>query len=122
MGYTGLDRAAGVAMGMIGDRIKELVLSVPVGRVTSYGRVAAMAGLPNGARTVARVLHSCAAADGLPWWRIVRSDGSIALRRGGGFEAQLAALAAEGVEADGQGRVDMARYGWDGRRVDRQPG
>ena len=103
-------------MGTTGDRIKEVILAVPPGRVASYGGVAAMAGVPNGARTVARILHACAAADGLPWWRIVRSDGGIALRRGGGFEEQAAALAAEGVEADGSGRVDLGRYGWSGGR------
>ncbi len=98
------------------ERIKDVLLRVPSGRVASYGGVAVLAGLPNGARMVARLLHSCSAADGLPWWRIVRADGSIALERGGGYEEQCARLADEGV-ATGGGRVDLERFGWSGGSV-----
>ncbi len=98
------------------ERIKDVLLRVPASRVASYGGVAALAGLPNGARMVARLLHSCSAADSLPWWRIVRTDGSIALERGGGYEEQCARLADEGVPTSG-GRVDMGRFGWSGGPV-----
>jgi len=91
-----------------------VLLRVPRGRVTSYGGVAALAGLPNGARTVARVLHSSSASDGLPWWRIVRADGGIALGRGAGFEEQRAALAEEGIGVGADGRVDLREFGWYG--------
>ncbi len=103
-------------METIGDRIKATLRLVPPGRAVSYGAVAALAGAPNGARTVARILHSSAAAEGLPWWRVVRADGGIALRRGYGFEEQEARLVDEGVEVGRDGRVDLGRYGWDGAR------
>jgi methylated-DNA-protein-cysteine methyltransferase-like protein len=99
-------------MGATGDAVKAIIHSLPRGRVASYGSIAALAGLPNGARTVVRILHSSSGADGLPWWRIIRADGSIALRRGAGFEQQAAKLADEGVRVDAQGRVDMLEYGW----------
>jgi methylated-DNA-protein-cysteine methyltransferase related protein len=99
-------------MGMTGDAIKRMIHAVPRGRVTSYGAIAAMAGIPNGARTVARVLHSSSGAEFLPWWRILRADGSIALRKGAGFEEQAARLADEGVRVDGNGRVDLSVCGW----------
>jgi methylated-DNA-protein-cysteine methyltransferase-like protein len=99
-------------MGLTGEAVKELINAVPRGRVCSYGAVAALAGLPNGARTVVRVLHSSSGADSLPWWRIIRADGSIALHRGAGFEEQAARLAEEGVRVDGNGRVDMSEFGW----------
>lgn len=95
------------------DRIKAVLLSVPEGRVASYGGVAALAGLPQGARMVARILHSCSVADGLPWWRIVRTDGSIALERGKGYEEQCARLSNEAVAISG-GRVDLLVFGWSG--------
>ena len=101
-------------MGVTGDRIKDVLRRVPPGRVTTYGGVAAIAGLLNGARTVARLLHSSAESDALPWWRVVRSDGSIALRPGSGFEEQAAMLAAEGIHVDGDGRLDLAAFGWFG--------
>ena len=98
-------------MGSTGDRIKEVLRRVPCGRVATYGGIAASAGLANGARTVARLLHSSATADGLPWWRIVRVDGSIALRPGAGMEERVALLAAEGVIVGLDGRVDLAAFG-----------
>ncbi|MBN1241824.1 MAG: MGMT family protein [Spirochaetales bacterium] len=94
------------------QRIIEVLRRIPRGRVSSYGAVAARAGLPNGARQVARLLHSSSRKEDLPWFRVVRSDGSIALEPGCGFEEQSARLAAEGVEVGPGGRVDLDRFGW----------
>jgi methylated-DNA-protein-cysteine methyltransferase-like protein len=47
----------------------------------------------------------------LPWHRIIRADGSIALE-GPGRELQIALLRAEGVTVSKSGRVDMGRYGF----------
>ncbi|PKL07570.1 MAG: DNA methyltransferase [Spirochaetae bacterium HGW-Spirochaetae-7] len=101
-------------MGSTGDRIKEVLRRVPCGRVATYGGIAAITGLPNGARTVARLLHSSAKSDALPWWRIVRVDGTIALRPGAGMEEQVARLADEGIAVGKYGRVDLAAFGWQG--------
>lgn len=95
-----------------GDRIRAVLKSIPRGRVISYSGAAARAGVPNGGRTTARLLHACSRTDGLPWHRVIRSDGRIALPVGGGFELQKALLEAEGVEVSPDGRVDMERYGW----------
>ena len=95
-------------------RIIAVMLRLPVGKVTSYGTIADFAGLPNGARQVARVLHACADSQGLPWHRVLRKDGSIALPQGGGFELQKALLEAEGVEVSSRGRVDLSLFGWTG--------
>ncbi len=94
------------------EAIIEAIRSIPAGRVSTYGAVAIAAGLPGGpsaARQVARVLSSMSRARGLPWWRIVRKDGGIALPRGGGFELQISILNSEGVNVD-DGAVDLARY------------
>lgn len=93
-------------------RIVEVLKLIPAGRVTSYGRVAARAGLPGAARLVVRVLHSLTDKDGLPWHRVLRADGSIALPAGGGLELQRALLAREGVDSTPEGRVDLGRYLW----------
>lgn len=99
-------------MNEVGLRIAAVIRAIPRGRTASYGGIAAMAGLRNGARTVARLLHASSSSSGLPWWRVVRSDGGIALARGSGFEEQEARLAAEGVAVGQDGRVDMARFEW----------
>lgn len=93
-------------------RLIEAIRSIPRGRVSSYGRIAALAGLANGARAVVRLLHSSAETEKLPWHRLVRKDGSIALPEGEGRELQRALLESEGIELDPGSRVDLSRYGW----------
>jgi methylated-DNA-protein-cysteine methyltransferase-like protein len=91
-------------------RIVAVLKGVPRGEAWSYGAVAAAAGFPNGARQVVRILHALGAKEALPWHRIVRADGSIALRPGEGFELQRALLEAEGVGVDKRGRVAPDRF------------
>jgi methylated-DNA-protein-cysteine methyltransferase-like protein len=92
--------------------IIEAIKQIPKGRVASYGRIAAMAGLANGARQVVRVLHSSSEKEHLPWHRLLKKDGSIAFALGEGFELQRQLLEAEGVEVSPEGKVDLLRFGW----------
>ncbi len=92
-------------------RIAAALMDIPPGEVSTYGDVARAAGFANGARQVVRLLHSSAESNGLPWHRIVRKDGSIALPMGGGFELQKALLKSEGVEVDASGRVNLNQFG-----------
>jgi methylated-DNA-protein-cysteine methyltransferase-like protein len=95
-------------------RIIAVLSSIPRGHVASYGLVAELAGLRNGARQVVRVLHARSEKDRLPWFRVLRKDGSIALPPGEGFDLQRALLQAEGVEVSPLGAVDLGRFGWRG--------
>ncbi|HYM49852.1 MAG TPA: MGMT family protein [Candidatus Limnocylindrales bacterium] len=61
------------------------------GEVVTYGEVARRAGYPNAARAVGNLL---ARGQGLPWWRVVRADGSLAAH---GAEEQARRLRREGV-------------------------
>ena len=94
------------------ERALLIILSIPRGRVATYGQVAGVAGSPNGARQVARVLHSLSRAQRLPWQRVINSRGSISLSRGAGFEQQKALLESEGVAVGRNGRIDLNRYLW----------
>lgn len=90
-----------------------MIAAIPRGRVISYGEVADRSGLPRRARLVARVLRETPDDVGLPWFRVLRSDGRIAFPPGSrGFREQVRRLAAEGVLVQG-GRVDLARHGWE---------
>ena len=91
-------------------RIIEAIKSIPRGKVSSYGGVARIAGLPNGARQTVRVLHSLSEKYDLPWHRVIRSNGTIALEEGSGKELQIELLRREGVEVTEDGRVDLERY------------
>jgi methylated-DNA-protein-cysteine methyltransferase-like protein len=91
--------------------IIEKIRAIPRGRVSCYRDIALAAGMPNGARQVVRVLHSLSEKEKLPWHRVIRADGSIALESCAGRELQTALLRSEGVEVSEDGRVDMEKYG-----------
>jgi len=91
--------------------IIEQILAVPKGKVSSYHGIALKAGLPNGARRTVRVLHSMSEKYSLPWHRIIRSNGSIALAEADGRELQINLLRREGVEVSTDGKIDMDKYG-----------
>ncbi len=71
-------------------------MAIPPGFVRSYGDVS-----PGAPRFAGSVLHAVDDPD-LPWWRVVRADGSLA--KGA---RQRALLVAEGVPFKGE-RVDMS--------------
>lgn len=94
------------------ERILKAIKKVPKGKVSCYRNIALRSGLSaGGARQVVRALHSMSDAHALPWHRIIRADGAIALPAGGGRELQMELLRAEGVAVSKEGRVDMEKYG-----------
>jgi methylated-DNA-protein-cysteine methyltransferase-like protein len=101
----------GQALTDFSRRVIELVRRIPRGEVESYGGIAAAAGNPRAARQVARLLHSCSRAYGLPWHRVIGADGRLALPSGGGAELQRALLESEGVRFTPEGRVDRGSPG-----------
>lgn len=75
------------------ERIIERVRAIPEGWVRTYGDI-----YPRAPRLVGRVLSQ---AEGLPWQRVVRADGSLAM---GARQRELLLL--EGVPMRGD-RVDL---------------
>ncbi|MBR5430345.1 MAG: MGMT family protein [Firmicutes bacterium] len=95
------------------ELIYALVRQIPEGRVSSYGSVARMLGQPRWARLVGYAMRACHDPT-VPCHRVLQWDGSLAPAFGaGGPELQQALLEAEGVEVTA-GRVDLARFGWEG--------
>lgn len=85
-------------------RILAVIRAIPRGQVMGYGQVAAKAGLPGRARLTARVLGMNEDPE-LPWHRVLRSDGRIAMPEGSpGWREQNQRLRAEGVAIE-RGRV-----------------
>lgn len=74
------------------ERVREVVRAIPAGTTSTYGEVAASAGLPGRARLVGKIL----AEDGhdLPWHRVLRADGTCAPQIA---QEQAARLRVEGV-------------------------
>ena len=89
-----------------------VVRKIPRGRVTTYGAVAARAGLPRQARLVGKVLARLPQDSGVPWQRVVAAGGRIAFPAGSPARGlQISRLRAEGIDA-ARGRVDLVRHGW----------
>jgi methylated-DNA-protein-cysteine methyltransferase related protein len=102
-------------------RVKAVLRAIPRGRVVSYGQVATLAGSPGAARQVVRILHACAGREKLPWHRVLRKSGAIALPSGRGAEEQRALLEGEGVEFLANECVDLDSFAWRPRRGIRFP-
>jgi methylated-DNA-protein-cysteine methyltransferase-like protein len=98
----------------IRHRIEAVVDSIPAGRVSTYGRVAAIAGLPRRARWVGRVLRELPSGSKLPWHRVLGAGGRISLPLASGGREQARRLKRESVEVSATGRVELARFEWSG--------
>jgi methylated-DNA-protein-cysteine methyltransferase-like protein len=83
---------------------RQRILSVPKGKVVTYGQVAAAAGYPLYHRAVARLLR-VTPSHILPWQRVVGAGGEIKLRVEAAAEQRLR-LEMEGVRFIGR-RVDL---------------
>jgi O-6-methylguanine DNA methyltransferase len=82
-------------------KVLTLVSRIPVGRVTTYGDVARLAGRPGAARAVGNILRE-ADRPGLPYHRVIAANGKL-----GGYSSlalKRSLLAAEGLTV-GPGRV-----------------
>ena len=92
------------------EAFRRMVLSIPAGKVSTYGKVAAAAGYPMYHRAVARLLRTDP-PDRLPWHRVVGAGGEIKLR-GAAEREQRARLRMEGVTVSGT-RVQMGKFEWE---------
>ncbi len=86
---------------------RRMILAIPAGRVSTYGKVAAAAGYPQHHRAVARLLRTDP-PDSLPWHRVLGAGGEIKLP-GEAAREQQARLKLEGVSFKGD-RVDMEQH------------
>ncbi len=92
------------------DRIYRAVMSVPAGKVATYGQIASMAGNGGAARVVGNALHVNPAPGVIPCHRVVNAKGRLAPEFAfGGVDEQARLLRAEGVEVT-DNRVDLKKY------------
>ena len=103
-----------------------IVRQIPPGRVSTYGRIAALVALPVGMdpkdyaafgpRWVGGAMAAC--PEGVPWQRVVNAQGKISLRPGQGSGKQRELLEDEGVEFGDRDRIDLDLFGWEGPSKD----
>ncbi|MEW6511819.1 MAG: MGMT family protein [Bacteroidota bacterium] len=94
------------------EKIYRLVAKIPRGKVATYGQIARLAGIPNGARQVGYALHAIPPGFPIPWQRVINSRGTISFPRAHRNHAlQRRLLEKERVRFTG-GVVDLKKFGW----------
>ncbi|MED5238856.1 MAG: MGMT family protein [Pseudomonadota bacterium] len=83
------------------DAVYQIVAAIPAGKVSSYGAVARQAGFPRHARFVGRLMSRLPNDSRLPWHRVLRSDGHIALADTPAGDIQIQRLLDENVAVTG---------------------
>lgn len=93
------------------DRVIEIVKKIPYGRVTNYGTVATLAGVPRGARLVGGILHFN--REEVPWQRVINRHGFISTKcLDHPKQLQKALLEQEGIEVSRDFMINLHKYGW----------
>lgn len=91
--------------------VYEIVRAIPAGRVMTYGQIALMLGEGYTPRTVGYVMHG--AGDGVPWQRVINSQGKCSTGRLTiPINLQQELLEAEGISFNAAGKCDLATYQW----------
>lgn len=94
------------------ESILAAVRQIPRGKVSSYGQVAVLAGLPRRARLVGTILRTHPNTRGLPWHRVINSGGRISFPLGSdAYVRQRQLLEREGIVFVGE-RIRMKQFGW----------
>jgi len=90
-------------------KVLTLVSRIPVGRVTTYGDIARLAGKPGAARAVGNIMRR-GDRPGLPYHRVIAAGGAL----GGYSSPQLkrSLLAAEGLTVTARSVVGFAQIRW----------
>jgi len=92
------------------ERVEAVVAQIPLGRVMTYGQLAALCGNARAARIVGGIAHF--GDPELPWQRVVNKKGGLAAGYPGGREAHAEHLQAEGVDVSAGYYVDVEKLIW----------
>jgi len=95
------------------EKVELFVSQIPIGRVMTYGQLAALAGSPLASRIVGGIAHF--GDSKLPWHRVVNKMGGLASGYPGGRMAHKKHLEAEGIEVlgdEGNYSVDVDKLIW----------
>lgn len=93
------------------DEVYSYLLTIPRGKVVTYGQIAEYLGNRNLARVVGNILHNNPSEEKYPCYKVVNSKGQLSVNFAfGGIEKQKEKLEAEGVEVADY-KVDLKKYG-----------
>ena len=93
------------------QRLYALLLTVPRGKVITYGQLAERLGNRHWARAVGNALHGNPDGERYPCYKVVNGRGELSQAYAfGGAEEQTRRLEADGVTVK-DGRVDLEKFG-----------
>ena len=90
-------------------KVYEYLLTIPGGKVVTYGQIAQNIGFPGAARAVGNALHNNPKPDKYPCYKVVNAKGKLAQNFALGIEAQRMRLIKSGVKVIDDA-VDLRKY------------
>lgn len=95
------------------ERVYRIVRQIPVGKMTTYGWIAARIGKPGAARVVGNALHQNPDPQNIPCYRVVDRNGRLTPGYAfGGPKEQKRKLLAERVKFKNRNHVDLGKSLW----------
>lgn len=95
-------------------RVYAVAAKIPKGKVTTYGKLAALAGRPGAARAVGNAMRNNPSRNDVPCHRVVAANGALTgYAFGNGLATKKNILLKEGVKFKEE-RVDLIVSGWEG--------
>lgn len=91
------------------QKVYDYLLTIPKGKVVTYGQIAKSIGCPGGSRAVGNALHANPDPDRYPCYKVVNAKGRLATNFRLGIEEQRRRLEADGVIVTCY-RVELDKY------------
>lgn len=92
--------------------VYEIVAQIPIGKVSTYGKIASLLGMPQCSRMVGRAMKEIPDGLSIPCHRVVNASGRLVP----GWEQQIQLLLSEGVLLKDNGCVNLEKCLW---RIDK---
>lgn len=103
------------------EKVYGQVAQIPAGKVSTYGKIAELAGYPKASREVGIAMSRAPEGRGMPCHRVVNKTGILAPSYAfGGQEKQRALLLAEGVSFLSDELIDVEKHMWPQSEQDEQ--
>lgn len=94
------------------EAIYVALAQVPIGKVITYGNLAKLAGMPNGARLAGRLMCELPEGTNLPWHRVINAQGKLSMPvDSAGYCEQLRRLNTDGIDVN-NGKIKLSIYGY----------
>lgn len=92
--------------------ILQTLASIPYGKVSTYGGIAARSGNQGKARYIGYILKNLPNSSEIPWHRVINSQGKISFEENSHqYKKQVEQLRNEGVEVI-NGKINLKQFLW----------